>query len=56
MAAFHLSGTIHEDIKRSYAMWNSPTIAAMEPYNQRGERLMANGPEEGDLSGFVKTR
>jgi galactokinase/mevalonate kinase-like predicted kinase len=47
-----LSGTIHEDIKRSYAMENSPTIAAMDALKAAAND-MANALEEGDLSGFV---
>jgi D-glycero-alpha-D-manno-heptose-7-phosphate kinase len=42
----HLSGTIHEDIKRSYAMENSPTIAAMDALKAAAND-MANALEEG---------
>lgn len=48
----HLSGTIHEDIKRSYAMENSPTIAAMDHLKAAAHR-MADALEAGDLGGFA---
>jgi galactokinase/mevalonate kinase-like predicted kinase len=48
----HLSGTIHEDIKRSYAMPNSPTIAAMDALKAAAEK-MADALEAGDVQGFV---
>ncbi len=48
----HLSGTIHEDIKRSYAMPNSPTVAAMDRLKAAAER-MADALEGGDVDGFV---
>lgn len=48
----HLSGTIHADIKRSYALPQSPTIAAMN--GLRGEALrMADALEAGSLGGFI---
>ncbi|HEV2292844.1 MAG TPA: hypothetical protein VGR35_03260 [Tepidisphaeraceae bacterium] len=50
----HLSGTIHEDIKRSYAMENSPTIAAMDRLKAAALR-MADALEAGDIDGFVET-
>jgi D-glycero-alpha-D-manno-heptose-7-phosphate kinase len=49
----HLSGTIHEDIKRSYAMKNSPTIAAMDRLKAAAFR-MADALEAGDMNGFVE--
>jgi D-glycero-alpha-D-manno-heptose-7-phosphate kinase len=48
----HLSATIHEDIKRSYAMTNSPTIAAMDGL-KAAAISMANALEAGDLDGFA---
>jgi galactokinase/mevalonate kinase-like predicted kinase len=48
----HLSGTIHADIKRSYAMENSPTIAAMDALKAAACR-MADALEAGDIQGFV---
>ena len=48
----HLSGTIHEDIKRSYAMENSPTIAAMDGLKAAACK-MADALEAGDMDGFV---
>jgi len=48
----HLSATIHEDIKRSYAMANSPTIAAMDRLKQAAY-AMADALEAGDLNGFA---
>jgi galactokinase/mevalonate kinase-like predicted kinase len=47
-----LSGTIHEDIKRSYAMPNSPTIAAMDAL-KGAAYAMADALEAGDVNGFV---
>src|SRR5262245_1678154 len=49
----HLSATIHEDIKRSYAMENSPTIAAMDAL-KTAACTMADALEAGDMSGFVE--
>jgi len=49
----HLSGTIHEDIKRSYAMDNSPTIAAMDGLKAAAIR-MADALEGGDIDAFVE--
>ena len=48
----HLSATIHEDIKRSYAMPNSPTIAALDRLKSAAER-MADALEAGDVDTFV---
>ncbi len=51
--AAHVSGSIHEDIKRSYAEENSPTVKAM--LNLRQEALaMAKALETGDEAGYVK--
>jgi D-glycero-alpha-D-manno-heptose-7-phosphate kinase len=49
----HLSGTIHTDIKRSYAMENSPTIAAMNALKDAANK-MADALEAGDWNGFVE--
>jgi D-glycero-alpha-D-manno-heptose-7-phosphate kinase len=48
----HLSGTIHEDIKCSYAMENSPTIAAMDRLKSAACR-MADALEAGNVGAFV---
>jgi galactokinase/mevalonate kinase-like predicted kinase len=48
----HLSGTIHEDIKRSYAMENSPTIKAMDGL-KAAACAMADALEAGDICGFA---
>ena len=48
----HLSGTIHQDIKRSYAMDNSPTIAAMDALKAAALN-MADALEAGDMGGFI---
>jgi D-glycero-alpha-D-manno-heptose-7-phosphate kinase len=48
----HLSATIHEDIKRSYAMPNSPTIAAMDGL-KAAACAMADALESGDINGFA---
>ena len=50
----HLSATIHEDIKRSYAMENSPTVAAMDRLKEAA-CAMADALEAGDLHGFAKS-
>lgn len=46
--AVHLSGSIHADIKRSYALENSPTIRAMDNLKAAALR-MARALEAGDL-------
>jgi D-glycero-alpha-D-manno-heptose-7-phosphate kinase len=48
----HLSATIHEDIKKSYEMENSPTIAAMDRLKAAALR-MADALEAGDVNAFV---
>jgi D-glycero-alpha-D-manno-heptose-7-phosphate kinase len=48
----HLSGSIHEDIKRSYALENSPTIEAMTHLREQA-RKMAVALESGNLDGYV---
>src|SRR4051812_30370045 len=48
----HLSATIHEDIKRSYAMPNSPTVAAMDRLKAAANK-MADALEAGDVTGFA---
>jgi D-glycero-alpha-D-manno-heptose-7-phosphate kinase len=50
----HLSATIHEDIKRSYALPNSPTIAAMDGLKVAAS-AMADALDAGDLDGFAAT-
>jgi D-glycero-alpha-D-manno-heptose-7-phosphate kinase len=47
----HLSGTIHADIKKSYAMKNSPTIKAMNQLKASALR-MARALEKGDLHAY----
>ncbi len=52
--AAHVSGSIHEDIKSSYAQEDSPTIAAM--MSLRKEALaMAKALESGDEAAYVKS-
>lgn len=49
----HLSGTIHADIRNSYGLPNSPTIAAMN--GLRAQALhMADALQAGSLDGFVQ--
>lgn len=48
----HLSGTIHADIKRSYALPNSPTIRAMDNLKSAAE-CMARALQAGDLDSYV---
>jgi len=47
----HLSDSIHEDIKRSYALPNSPTVDAMENL-ARVARASAEALEAGDVTRF----
>jgi galactokinase/mevalonate kinase-like predicted kinase len=47
----HLSGTIHADIKRSYALENSPTIRAMD-HLKAAALKMAAALEAGDLETY----
>lgn len=49
----HLSGSIHADIKRSYALPNSPTIRAMDNLKAAAQR-MARALEQGDLDAYVE--
>ena len=49
----HLSGSIHEDIKRSYAQPGSPTRRAMEGLHQCGIDCAA-AVRAGDLRGFAE--
>lgn len=49
----HLSGTIHADIKKSYALENSPTIRAMDNLKAAAQR-MARALQAGDLDGYVE--
>jgi D-glycero-alpha-D-manno-heptose-7-phosphate kinase len=48
----HLSETIHHDIKRSYALPNSPTIAAMDRL-KAAACAMADALEAGDMASFA---
>ena len=48
----HLSETIHQDIKRSYALPNSPTIAAMDRL-KAAACTMADALEGGDVGAFA---
>ena len=48
----HLSGTIHADIKRSYALPNSPTIRAMDNLKAAAQG-MARALQAGNLDGYV---
>lgn len=49
----HLSGTIHADIKKSYALENSPTIRAMDNLKAAAQR-MAAALQAGDLATYVE--
>jgi len=49
----HLSGNIHADIKASYALPDSPTVAAMHGLRGAGERC-AVALEAGDLTAFAE--
>jgi D-glycero-alpha-D-manno-heptose-7-phosphate kinase len=49
----HLSSSIHVDIKRSYAMENSPTVAAMHGLRAAARRMSA-ALEAGDIEGFIE--
>ena len=46
--AAHVSGSIHEDIKQSYALENSPTVKAMQQLREQAH-LMASSLKEGNL-------
>jgi D-glycero-alpha-D-manno-heptose-7-phosphate kinase len=48
----HLSGTIHADIKTSYALENSPTIRAMDELKIAAQR-MARALVVGDVDAYV---
>ena len=50
--AAHVSGSIHEDIKRSYALDNSPTVKAMIALREQAQ-TMAGALESGNLSGYA---
>ncbi|MEO2047742.1 MAG: hypothetical protein ABGX16_14350 [Pirellulales bacterium] len=50
--AAHMSGSIHEDIKRSYAQPNSPTVKAMVVLREQAQ-AMAKSLESGDLDGYA---
>ena len=49
----HLSGSIHADIKRSYAQKNSPTVQAMHNLKSAALR-MAQALERGDLENYLE--
>ncbi len=48
----HLSGSIHEDIKASYAQENSPTVAAMQEL-RTSAREMVRALQEGSLDSYT---
>jgi D-glycero-alpha-D-manno-heptose-7-phosphate kinase len=48
----HLSGSIHEDIRHSYTLQNSPTIEAMTQLREQAQK-MARALECGDLEGYA---
>ena len=50
--AAHVSGSIHEDIKNSYALENSPTVAAMKELRQQAQQ-MKQSLESGNLEGYA---
>jgi D-glycero-alpha-D-manno-heptose-7-phosphate kinase len=50
--AAHVSGSIHEDILRSYAQENSPTVAALRVLQQQAQ-LMAAALKAGDLRSYA---
>ncbi len=49
----HVSSDIHEDIKTSYALVDSPTVAAMMDLREAARRMSA-GLEAGDLAVFAE--
>ena len=48
----HVSGDIHEEIKNSYSLDNSPTVSAMVRLREEGIK-MANALEEGNFGHYV---
>jgi D-glycero-alpha-D-manno-heptose-7-phosphate kinase len=50
--AAHVSGSIHRDIKASYALENSPTVKAMIALREQAQ-AMACSLESGDLLGYA---
>ena len=50
--AAHVSGSIHEDIKNSYALENSPTVAEMFSLREAAES-MSTALESDDLAAYV---
>ena len=50
----HVSGSIHRDIKASYALPDSPTVDAMSRLREAA-RSMAAALERGDLGGYVES-
>ncbi len=51
--AAHVSGSIHEDIRNSYAQEDSPTVAAMMDLRQEA-LTMAKALERGDEAAYVR--
>jgi len=49
----HLSGTIHADIKKSYALENSPTIRAMDELKAAAQQ-MASALRTGDIGTYIE--
>lgn len=49
----HLSGSIHSDIKRSYALENSPTIRAMDQLKSAAQN-MRRALEVGNIEGYIE--
>ena len=49
----HVSGNIHQDIKESYALPNSPTVKAMIGLRESAV-AMASALESGDLAGYAE--
>jgi len=49
--AAHVSATIHEDIRQSYALENSPTVRAMAALRKQAQ-AMATALEAGSLEGY----
>ena len=50
--AAHVSGSIHEDIKQSYAAESSPTLGAMISLREQASK-MADALEAADLDGYI---
>jgi D-glycero-alpha-D-manno-heptose-7-phosphate kinase len=50
----HLSGSIHQDIKDSYALEHSPTVAAMQALRSAAQQMVL-ALREGDLSAYLES-